>query len=553
MVLISVLQLAFVRVVRRGGAAAGGRHVPPFGALVQEVRAALGDPDVRATHLHPVDGDGPALGDLDLEDRLLTRLLLLLLELRSGLLAELVARGLPVAALERGVEALGDRGGVVGPRAGAATGDRQHQYTCQCDDPGFHHRPHAPVRGRAKPGSFAAMLRSLWFEDTQAPVRPPLERDIAVDAVVVGAGIVGLTTALLLEREGLEVAVLEMRHVAAGATGYNTAKVTSLHGLTYSGLKQKLGAEHARAYGEANEAGIARVFELAGELGIDCDLARKPNYTYTEDAAEVDSVREEAEVASELGLPAAYVEDTDLPFGVAGAVRFDDQAEFHPVKYVDGIAAALRGPLHENTRVTGIDSGRVNTASGARVSAGQIVVATHLSFLDRGLYFARCHPERSYVVAGRTTDAPGGMYLSTESPARSIRSCAGRRRTRCRWTACPTWAATTRSPRTSGWRPASRSGGSPWAPPRPSCSSRRSPGTSIAGRSCSTRIASVRAPPRPASPRRTRTSRTTSSPTACRSGAPRAAPTWAACSTGTPPRRPGTAPVTARASRRRAT
>ena len=266
------------------------------------------------------------------------------------------------------------------------------------------------------------MLRSLWFEDRKAPVRPPLERDIAVDAVVVGAGIVGLTTALLLEREGLEVAVLEMRHVAAGATGYNTAKVTSLHGLTYSGLKQKLGAEHARAYGEANEAGIARVFELAGELGIDCDLARKPNYTYTEDAAEVDSVREEVEVASELGLPAAYVEDTDLPFGVAGAVRFDDQAEFHPVKYVDGIAAALRGPLHENTRVTGIDSGRVNTASGARVSAGQIVVATHLSFLDRGLYFARCHPERSYVVAGRTTDAPGGMYLSTESPAHSIRA-----------------------------------------------------------------------------------------------------------------------------------
>ncbi len=274
----------------------------------------------------------------------------------------------------------------------------------------------------AKPGSFAAVLRSLWLEGRDVAARPPLEHDISVDVAVVGAGIVGLTTALLLEREGLDVAVLEMRRVASGATGYTTAKLSSLHGLTYSRLKRTLGTESARAYGDANEAGIACVFELAEELGIDCDLRRKPNYTYTEDSSEADTVREEAEVARGLGLPATYVEETDLPFPVAGAVRFDDQAEFHPVKYVDGIAAALRGPLHEHTRVTGIDSGRLTTADGPRVRAGHVVVATHLSFLDRGLYFARCHPERSYVVAGRVSEAPAGMYLSTESPAHSIRA-----------------------------------------------------------------------------------------------------------------------------------
>ena len=176
------------------------------------------------------------------------------------------------------------------------------------------------------------MLRSLWFEGRNAPARPPLDRDITADVVVVGAGIVGLTTALLLEREGMEVAVLEMRCVAAGATGYNTAKLSSLHGLTYTQLESSLGRDKARLYGEANEAGIARVFELADELGIECDLARKPNYTYSEDAAELDELREEARLAAELGLPASYVEELDLPFGVAGAVRFDDQAEFHPVR-----------------------------------------------------------------------------------------------------------------------------------------------------------------------------------------------------------------------------
>ena len=266
------------------------------------------------------------------------------------------------------------------------------------------------------------MLRSLWLEGRSRDVRPRLDRDIAADAVVVGAGIVGLTTALLLEREGLDVVVLEMRHVGAGATGYTTAKLSSLHGLAYGQLAKSVGRDGARTYGEANEAGIARVFELAEELDIDCDLRRKPNHTYAEDAAEVEKLCEEAALARELGLPASYVEDTDLPFGVAGAVRFEDQAEFHPVKYLDGIAAALRGPLHEDTRVTGIGSGRVNTAAGPRVTAQHAVVATHSSFLDRGLYFARCHPERSYVVAGRVPDRPAGMYLSTESPAHSIRA-----------------------------------------------------------------------------------------------------------------------------------
>jgi glycine/D-amino acid oxidase-like deaminating enzyme len=266
------------------------------------------------------------------------------------------------------------------------------------------------------------VLRSLWFEGREREARPRLDRDIHADVAVVGAGIVGLTTALLLEREGLSVAVLEMREVGSGATGYNTAKLSSLHGLTYRKLAKGVGRENARLYGAANEAGIARVFALAEELGIDCDLRRKPNYTYAEGESDLGDVREEAELARELGLPASFVAELDLPYPVAGAVRFDEQAEFNPVKYVDGLAGTLRGPLHEHTRVTGLDSGRLTTAGGARVHAEHVVVATHLSFLDRGLYFARCHPERSYVVAGRVTDAPAGMYLSTESPAHSIRA-----------------------------------------------------------------------------------------------------------------------------------
>jgi glycine/D-amino acid oxidase-like deaminating enzyme/nitrite reductase/ring-hydroxylating ferredoxin subunit len=266
------------------------------------------------------------------------------------------------------------------------------------------------------------VVGSLWFQDRPRAKSAPLDRDLSADVAVLGAGIVGLTTALLLERQGARVVVLEARRVGAGASGYNTAKLSSLHGLTYAKLADSLGADSARTYGEANEAGIARVFELADELGIDCDLRRKPNYTYTESRSELGQLRDEAEVARRLGLPASFVDELDLPFPVAGAVRFDDQAEFHPLRYLDGIAAGLEGPLHEGTMATGVQGARVRTAVGATVTAEHVVVATHLPFLDRGLYFARCHPERSYVVAARTRDAPAGMYLSTEQPAHSIRA-----------------------------------------------------------------------------------------------------------------------------------
>ena len=273
-------------------------------------------------------------------------------------------------------------------------------------------------------------LASLWFEGRERPPRPALEEDVHVDACVVGAGIAGLSAAFELSRLGASVAVLEARHVGAGASGYNTAKLSSLHGLTYSKLEGRLGAEKARLYGAANERGIERVFEIAGELGIDCDLRRKPNLVYTESDGERGQIEDEVEAARRAALPARLVEETDLPFPIAAAVQFERQAEFHPVRYLDGLAAGLEAEgvrICEGTRAVSVSAGspcRVRTEAGRTVTAASVVVATHLPFLDRGAFFARCHPERSYVVAAPYdgTAATGGMYLSTESPAHSIRA-----------------------------------------------------------------------------------------------------------------------------------
>jgi glycine/D-amino acid oxidase-like deaminating enzyme/nitrite reductase/ring-hydroxylating ferredoxin subunit len=243
---------------------------------------------------------------------------------------------------------------------------------------------------------------------------------------VLGGGIVGVTAARALARGGASTALLEARRVGAGVTGNTTAKLSSLHGLSYASLRAGVGDDAASAYGQANEEGITRIVELATELGIDCDLRRKPNFTYTESEDERGAIEDEVAAATALGLPASYTEETELPFEVAAAVRFDDQAEFHPYRYVRGLVEAAERAgcrIFEDTRATGVDGTEIRTALGPRVRAERVIVATHIPFLDRGLFFARTHPERSHAIAVRVPRSPlEGMYISAGSPVRSLRS-----------------------------------------------------------------------------------------------------------------------------------
>ena len=272
------------------------------------------------------------------------------------------------------------------------------------------------------------VLRSMWLDTAPAAVFGELDGDVEVDVAVIGGGIVGVTAALLLQRAGASVALVEARRVGTGVTGYSTAKVTSLHGLTYARLLGRFGEETARAYGEANEAGLERIASFVRELGIDCDFRRKPNYTYTEAQGERDRIEEEVATAARLGLPASYTEELDLPFPIAAAVRFEDQAEFDPVRYVARVAeevSAGGGHVFERTRALDVDDGApcVVRAERGSVRASRVIVATHMPFLDRGLFFARVHPERSYVLAVSVRGGlPSGMYLSTEQPAHSLRT-----------------------------------------------------------------------------------------------------------------------------------
>jgi glycine/D-amino acid oxidase-like deaminating enzyme/nitrite reductase/ring-hydroxylating ferredoxin subunit len=278
--------------------------------------------------------------------------------------------------------------------------------------------PHADLPGRTI---------SPWL-DHKREARAPLDRDLKVDVAVIGAGIVGLTAALLCRRAGATVAVIEGRQVGAAVTGNTTAKLSALHGLTYADLVATHGEEVARAYAAANRSGIERVFEIADELKIECDLRRKPNFTYTLERERRTEIEREVEAATAAGLPTELTTETDLPWPVTAAVRLDEQAEFHPVRYLDGIADELdRGArtVFEGTFAIGAAGGRVSTDRGHEVRADRTVVATQIPFLDRSLFFARAEVKRSYALSARLAGPPPqGMYLSAETPTRSLRSFA---------------------------------------------------------------------------------------------------------------------------------
>jgi glycine/D-amino acid oxidase-like deaminating enzyme/nitrite reductase/ring-hydroxylating ferredoxin subunit len=269
---------------------------------------------------------------------------------------------------------------------------------------------------------------SLWLDTAPEDGFPRLDRPLSVDVAVLGGGIVGISTALLLKRAGMTVAVVEADRVGAGVTGHTTAKLSSLHGLTYARLSSSFGDDGARVYGEANQAGIEQVAQWVEGERIECDFRRKPNYTYVSSRERLADIEQEVDAAQRAGLPASYTEEVDLPFAVAGAIRFDDQAEFHPRRFLLGLAALIPGDgshVFEGTRATGVSEGRPSRVetTGPPLTAGDVVVATHFPFLDRGLYFARIHPERSYALGVRVRGAtPESMYISADQPTRSIRS-----------------------------------------------------------------------------------------------------------------------------------
>jgi glycine/D-amino acid oxidase-like deaminating enzyme/nitrite reductase/ring-hydroxylating ferredoxin subunit len=271
-------------------------------------------------------------------------------------------------------------------------------------------------------------MTSLWL-DRPRPVRPALDGDTTCDVVVVGAGITGLTTAVRMAGAGLSVVVLEGRTAGAATTGNTTAKVSLLQGTKLRRIRRAHPLALVESYVEANRRGQEWLVDFCRSHGV--LVEEQPAVTYATTRVGELRVRAELEVARQVGLAAEWTDDPGLPFAVRGAVRLEDQFQLHPVELVDALADDLEtggGRLFEHSRVhdvsrtsTGV---RAETGTGT-VTARHLVVATSMPVLDRGGFFARQVPQRSYAAALRPGWVPDAMYLSADSPSRSIRRAAG--------------------------------------------------------------------------------------------------------------------------------
>ena len=268
-------------------------------------------------------------------------------------------------------------------------------------------------------------LTSLWQDRHPATTTGPPTVGGDWDVVVVGGGLTGLTTALLLARAGKRVVVVEARHLGFGTTGRSTAKVSVLQGTRLSTIATRQSPEVVRKYVQANLEGQAWLRRFCEVHAV--AFQARTAYTYAHGVSGVDSIRREQSAATDAGLPVTWVERPSLPFPTAGAIALADQFQVDPMELLAALAAEAVGhgaTIVEGARVqkvTGRGPVRVVTEHG-EARAGQVVVATNMPILDRGGFFARAEPSRSYGLAFRTaTPAVEGMWLSADSPSRSLR------------------------------------------------------------------------------------------------------------------------------------
>ncbi len=248
------------------------------------------------------------------------------------------------------------------------------------------------------------------------------------DTVIVGAGLTGLVTGVLLARAGQRVTVLEARTTGAVTTGNTTGKLSLLQGTVLGELRDYAGDEVLRAYVEANREGqawLVRELESRGE-----QVERRPAFTYASDESQLELLEREREASAVAGLQISETTETGLPFESHGALTMEAQVQLQPMVVLARLAEELRergGRLVEHCRVVEVEPEehrlRIVTERGS-LFAERCVLATGAPILDRGMFFAKLQPSRSFVTAYRLLDAhaPKGMYVAAGEPMHSLRT-----------------------------------------------------------------------------------------------------------------------------------
>lgn len=259
-------------------------------------------------------------------------------------------------------------------------------------------------------------MQSIWEENIRLPGFSQLEGNLETEVLIVGGGLAGLLCAWRLSQAGADCVLIEEDRICSGVTAKTTAKLTSQHGLIYSKLLKLHGAQAAKAYWEINEEAL-REFRRLGEI-TDCDFCSKTHAVYSSSVPK--AMEEEAAALKQLGIPFDRVKNLSLPVPVGDAILFQNQAQFHPLKFAEGIARGLR--IYEHTAAREFAGNSVLTDRG-RITASKILLATHFPILNKhGGYFLKLYQQRSYVLAVENAMDVDGMYLAAEDGGFSFRN-----------------------------------------------------------------------------------------------------------------------------------
>ena len=270
---------------------------------------------------------------------------------------------------------------------------------------------------------------SSWMATATVPLRAPLTESISADVCVVGAGIAGITTAYLLAGEGKSVVVLDDGAIGGGMTGRTTAHLVNALDDRYYELERLHGEEGSRLAAESHTAAIDLVEKIVAKERIDCDFSRLDGYLFVPPGESVDILEDELQAAATAGLRLERIDRSPIDYDTGPALRFPNQAQFHPLKYLAGLALAIErlgGRIYCSSHaaeIKGGDNAKVTCTNGAAVTAGAIVVATNSPVNDLFAIHTKQAAYQTYVIAGRVPrgSVTRALYWDTPNPYHYVR------------------------------------------------------------------------------------------------------------------------------------
>ena len=259
------------------------------------------------------------------------------------------------------------------------------------------------------------MINSIWNTSVDLPRFEPLRTNLKIDVLIIGGGLTGVLLALKLKELGVQCALVEANTICSVVTLNTTAKITSQHSLIYSKINNTYGLEMAEMYYKSNQDAVEN-FKVMCKT-IDCDFEEKDAFVYS--LNRTDKINEECEVLSKIKVEFQYINKLDLPFSIAGAIKFKNQAQFNPLKFVKSIVKDLN--IYENTKVLSFDGEGYITNRG-KITANKTIVATHFPIFNKfGFYPLKLYQDRSYVIALKGAQKVDGMYIDECSTGLSFR------------------------------------------------------------------------------------------------------------------------------------